>query len=149
MIEKTTTTLTKDEYREKIQSFENTLMECEGARFGNDACPLKHTFIDGIYTREIFMEKGLFVSSRIHKTNHPYFILQGDVSVITEEGVVRLQAPHCGITKSGTKRGLYIHEDTIWVTVHATNKTSVEEVEKDLVADSFYELDHEESKVLK
>lgn len=102
-----------------------------------DCFPLKHTFVDGAYVREIRMPKGALLTSKIHKICHPYFVLEGDVSVLTENGVQRIKAPYSGITQPGTKRILYIHEDTTWVTVHVTNKTDPDEIEKDIIAESY------------
>lgn len=82
-------------------------------------CPLTHRFTPGIYTREILMPKGSLITSMIHKTEHPYFILQGKVSVFSDnDGEELIEAPFVGITKSGTRRVLYIHEDTVWITTH-------------------------------
>ena len=36
-----------------------------------------------------------------------------------QTGVVDYEAPVLGITEAGTKRVLYIYEDTTWVTFHA------------------------------
>lgn len=102
-----------------------------------DCFPLKHTFVDGAYVREITMPKGTLLTSKIHKICHPYFVLKGDVSVLTEKGVQRIKAPYSGITQPGTKRILYIHEDTVWTTVHVTGKTDLEEIEKEIIAESY------------
>lgn len=95
--------------------------------------PLVHKFADGMYIREIFMPAGQIIVSATHKQTHPYFIMSGEVSVATDEGVVKLKAPYTGITKAGTKRILYTHEDTTWITVHSTDKTTLDELEKELV----------------
>ena len=82
-------------------------------------CPVKESFTDGLYVREIFMPKDMLVVTQIHKHQSPYFILQGDCSVLSEDGTVdRISAPHSGITVPGTQRVIYVHEDTVWVTVH-------------------------------
>lgn len=107
----------------------------------SDMCPLKHTYVDGAYVREIFMPKGLLLTSKIHKVTHPYFILKGEVSVLTEEGTIRIKAPYYGVTQAGTKRLLYIHEDTQWVTVHVTDKKDLLEIEEEIISSSFEELD--------
>ena len=39
--------------------------------------PVTHRFTPGLYSREIFMPKGTFVTSKIHKTEHPLVILSG------------------------------------------------------------------------
>ncbi len=85
-------------------------------------CPLKHRFVPGMYIREIFMPKGSYVTSLVHNTTHPFFILQGKVSVFSEnDGEQILEAPFTGITTPHTRRVIYIHEDCIWATCHATD----------------------------
>ena len=123
--------------RGKILDFEQVLSKFPGAKFGDDCCPLKHTFVDGAYIREIFMPKGTLLTSKIHKIRHPYFVMQGDCSVLTDSGVVRIKAPYHGITEPGTKRMLYMHEDTVWITVHVTNETDLEKIEEQIIAKSF------------
>ena len=98
-------------------------------------CPLKHTFPEGMYVREIFMPAGSIVTSRIHKFDNPFFITKGRVTVVSEnEGLVTYTAPYSGITLPQTRRVLLIHEDTIWTTVHLNpeNKTNHEELFNDL-----------------
>lgn len=129
-----------NEIRDVILGIEEKMTKRLDAAFGDDAFPLKHTFVDGAYVREIFMPKGMLLTSKIHKVTHPYFIMKGDVSVLTEEGVVRLQAPYHGITKSGTKRLLYIHEDTTWITVHVTKEKDLKKIEEEIIASDFDEV---------
>jgi len=125
--------------REKMLEFEAEFAKVPGAKFNDDCAPLKHTFVDGAYIREITMPKGWIFTSKIHKIEHPYFVMKGDCSVLTEEGMVRIKAPHWGVTKPGTKRVLYMHEETIWATVHSnpTNTKNLEEIEEQLIAPSF------------
>lgn len=97
-------------------------------------CPLVHRFTPGLYTREIFMPAGTLIVSKIHMTEHPYVITKGKVAVWVEgKGVEVYGAGHVGITKPGTRRVLYIKEDCSWLTFHATDKTTHEEVEKDII----------------
>lgn len=87
-------------------------------------CPVTHRFTPGLYIREIFMPAGVLITSAKHMTRHPFVISKGDVSVYVEgREVARYQAPFTGITEPGTRRLLYIHEDTIWTTFHVTDKT--------------------------
>ena len=124
----------------KMLEIEQVISKLPGAKFGDDTCPLKHFFADGLYIREIFMPKGMLISSKLHKTNSPYFVLEGELTVITGEGEVRIKAPYWGITKAGTKRIIYIHENTRWITVHATDETDLEKIEDELIAKSYDEL---------
>jgi hypothetical protein len=122
-------------------TIENQMRTMPGVKIGDsDLCPLKHTFVDGAYVREIFMPKGTLIVSKIHKITHPYFILKGEVSVLTEDGVERIKAPFSGVTKAGTKRVLYIHEDCTWITVHVTQKTDLAQIEGDIIAKDFDEI---------
>ena len=121
-------------------AFEDKLRQAPGALEGDACAPLKHTFVDGAYVRQIVMPKGMLLTSKIHKKLHPYFIMKGDVSVLTEEGVVRLRAPYHGITKPGTKRVLYMHEDTTWITVHVTNNKNLDKIEQEIIAKTYDEV---------
>ena len=85
--------------------------------------------------REIFAPAGSIITSRIHKFDHPFFLLQGKLTVISEtEGLVTYTAPMYGITLPQTRRAILIQEDTVWVTVHPNplNKKNHEEIRNDL-----------------
>jgi len=130
----------KQDFREKIMDFERQVLEKEGSITGDEfekKNPTKHTFADGCYIREIFMPADQYLVTKIHKKQHPFFVLKGKISIISDDGIARIKAPHYGITEPGTKRVLYTHEDTIFITVHATDKTTVEEVTKEVIAEDF------------
>jgi hypothetical protein len=111
-------------------------LEIETARMPQVECPTVHRFAGGVYIRETSAPAGTLVTTKIHLTEHPFMILKGEVSVWTEEdGPVRIKAPFCGVTKPGTRRVAYVHEDTVWVTFHATDDTDVERIEKTLFLD--------------
>lgn len=96
--------------------------------------PVTNRWTPGMYAREIYMPKGSLVVSKIHKTEHPFVVLTGKAAVWdARHGVQQLSAGHVGITTPGTRRVLFIHEDCRWITFHATDKLSVEEVESDII----------------
>ena len=130
------------EYRQKIAEIENKIASAKGAMFGN-FLPLKHSFAEGLYIREIFMPKGILLVSRLHKNSYPSFILKGEVVMLTEEGMSRIKAPCYTISPAGTKRVLYMMEDTVWVTVDSNpdNSADVEKLEKKLICESYAEFD--------
>jgi len=127
---------------EKMLEVEAAIGSMPGAKFGDDACPLEHHFGDGLYIRQMTAPKGMLNVSKLHKTTHPYFILKGDVSVLTENGMVRIKAPQFGITKAGTKRIVYFYQDTTWITVHPNpdNETDLVKIEERLIAETYDEL---------
>ena len=59
------------------------------------------------------------------------------MSILTEDGVKTVKAPHNGVTPPGTKRVIFTHEDCVFITVHATDKKTPEEVEEDVIAKDF------------
>lgn len=129
----------KQEFREKITDLHEQMVE-GGAMVGKElhkANPTKHSFAGGCYVREIYNPPNLLIMTKIHKVDHPFFLMSGKMSVLTEEGMITIEAPHHGITKAGTKRVIYTHEPCVFVTVHATDKTTPEEVEEEVIAKDF------------
>ena len=107
--------------------------EAEMCKHPQVKAPLTHRFTNGMYIREILMPAGTVVMSRVHKTQHPFVISKGDVSVFTPGvGSVRLKAPYTGITEPGTRRVLLTHEDTIWTTFHITETTDLDDLVEEL-----------------
>lgn len=105
---------------------------------------LFHTFLPGLYVRTIHMPEGAVVVSKIHKTRHPWFLMAGRVSVRDNDGAWNeFAAPYNGITEPGTRRVVIIREDAVWTTVHATTKTTPEEVEADIISKHDDHLDGE------
>jgi len=142
----------KQEVRDIICKVESEMHKLPNALIGDSpeylaVCPLTHTFVDGLYVRQIFMPKGMLFVTKIHKQNHPFFVMQGEVSVLTDKGTVRIKAPHTGVTKIGTKRVIYTHEDTIWITVHKTDETDLAKIEDEVIAKSFDEIDEDNIEV--
>jgi len=128
------------EYRKAIVELEEKIKKIDGVLVGkklDEYNPLKHTFADGYYIREINTPAGQFIITQIHKEEHPFFLMKGECSVLTEDGPKRIQAPYYDITKAGTKRVIYIHTDVTWVTVHATDLKTVEEIEEKVIAKDF------------
>ena len=137
---------TAEQFKEGIKTVEERIKESDRSFNGKDIDnfnPLKHSFGDGIYVREIFNPAGELLVTKIHKYNHPYFLLSGEMSILDEEGEKRIVAPHYGITKAGTKRIIYAHTNCIFVTVHATDKKDVREIEKDILLDNFLDEEKE------
>jgi len=98
-----------------------------------------HHFAPGIYMREIFIPKGATLTGKIHKTEHLNILSQGDLSVLTEDGVKRLTASTVVKSTPGIKRVGHAHKDSVWITVHPNmdNEIDVEKLENLLVVDSF------------
>lgn len=100
-------------------------------------CRVDHVFTTGLYTRIVYMPAGSAITSKIHKTQHPFTVLRGKCLVMNVlhpgEPPEEIIAPYFGITEPGTRRCLLILEDTTWATFHPTSKTTVEEVEAEII----------------
>ena len=81
------------------------------------------------------------ITGKIHLTEHLNVLSQGKVSVSNQGESIILQAPHTFVSPVGTKRAIYAHEDSTWTTIHATDLTDPEEIEDEIIAESFEELD--------
>jgi len=132
--------LVKQEARKKMVALEYKMLSDPTCIDGNLA-PLKHTFGEGFYLREIFVPAGMVVITKIHKFEHPVFIMRGECLVYSEEGVKRIKAPHYMITPAGTKRVVYVMKDTSWITVHQTKETDLVKIEEEIIAKTFEEVD--------
>lgn len=131
--------------RAAILALENVIAKHQDAMFGDNLeMPLKHSFAPGVYVREIFIPKGSVLTGKIHRHAHPNFLMQGEVIVVTEHGGrEHLKAPMSMISKAGTKRAVLALEDTVWITVHATDERDLKKIESYVIAPSYeaYELE--------
>lgn len=93
----------------------------------------QHHFADGIYARQITIPKGCLLTGKVHKTVHLNIVSKGDITVWTEEGMKRVKAPCTLVSRPGTKRVGYAHEETVWTTIHGTNETDLAKLELDLI----------------
>jgi hypothetical protein len=110
----------------------------------SEVFPLKHTFTDGIYIRQMSMKKDSFVIGKIHKHNHVWFLLTGKISVADENNTVDHIAPCYVEAPAGSKRMIYAREDSTWVNIHAnpTNTQDLEELEELIIAKDYEEFNN-------
>jgi quercetin dioxygenase-like cupin family protein len=93
----------------------------------------KHHFSKGIYTRELTMPAGVLVVGKRHAQEHIVMVTRGRCTVFTERGQEEVTAPLTFVSPAGEKRVFLVHEDTTLITVHRTDATSLDEVERDLI----------------
>lgn len=100
-----------------------------------DELPIKHNVYAGMYAREMFIPAGVVLTGKIHLEDHICILSQGDLSVMTDEGIKRIQAPYTFNAKCGIKKIGYAHSDCTFTTVHTTQLTDIEEIENTLFSD--------------
>lgn len=78
----------------------------------------------GLYTRQLTIPADTLITSSVHKTCHPFVITKGVVTVynVFDDSQALYKAGDRGITYPGTRRVLYCHEETVWITFHSTDR---------------------------
>lgn len=90
-------------------------------------------FTPGLYLRALVIPKGSYLTSKVHAVEHPFILAEGEMTIFTEDGEIRIKAPYIDITKVGTRRFARAEENSLWITCHATNKTTEAEVEAEVI----------------
>lgn len=142
--------LQKSQSRELLDARRRALMDMEAFLRG-DEHPLeqrdyvtRHHWPPGAYAREIEMPAGSWVIGRIHRHAHVNVLSKGYVLVMTPDGVEEFEAPRTWVSTPGTKRCVFVLEDCVWTTVHATTKRTVAEVEAEIIAPDFAALEEQD-----
>ena len=136
--------------REEIQALQELLISnADGENIEGDGkniihsknFPLKHTFADGIYIRQMDMEAGSVVIGAIHNHLHVWFLLTGHLAVATEDSIEEFIAPCYVLAKPGSKRVIYAMEESIFVNVHKNpnNIKDIKKLEDEIVSLTFEE----------
>lgn len=115
--------------REQIDALQRTMRHLPQFEL-----PTRHYFADGMYCRELFRPAGCTIVGKVHKREHFYIVLSGEVTV-TGEGKPpeRIKAPRIIVSSPGTKRAVFAHEDSICCTVHRTDSRDLEAIEQELI----------------
>jgi hypothetical protein len=94
--------------------------------------PLEHHISDGVYARSLTIPKGVMITGKIHTKGCTTILLKGDITIMSDEGMQRIKAPYIASSAADIKRAGYTHEDSIFITVHATELTEIEAIEEEL-----------------
>ncbi|WP_026601482.1 hypothetical protein [Methylomonas sp. 11b] len=139
-------TNTSIDYRQAIQTAEDVMKTLPQVTL-----EVVHHFSPGIYAREIRIPAGVALTGHIHKTEHLCIISAGLIEIADDNGVKLICAPYTFISKPGDKRLGVTLADTVFTTIHATDKTNIEELESDLVCASHEEYERffiEQNKII-
>lgn len=92
-----------------------------------------HTFGPGFYGRTIRMAAGTVLTGKVHSTEHIFMVSKGDITLVTEEGSKRVQAPYQAVCRAGLKRAGYAHSETVCSNIHITAETDLVKLEAALI----------------
>lgn len=135
------------ERRQAIHELERALQTVDLTGTGHERITPEHEIAQprhfstlGIYVRVLRMKAGLRVVGKRHAQEHVCVISCGRATVMTEEGRQEIVGPCEFISPAGTKRVVWVHEDMVWTTIHRTDKTTMAEIEADLIIPGSLEL---------
>jgi quercetin dioxygenase-like cupin family protein len=103
--------------------------------------PVEHFQIPGVYVRALYIAKGVVLTGKIHNFECINIVAKGSLCVTTndDDKTIILREGMIFNSPAGTKRAGYALEDTIYVTVHRSDKLGISNIEKYLVSDTFDE----------
>ena len=137
--------------RKKILELEKVLMDnTDGTNIisnqgksivRSEQFPLKHSFADGIYIRQMGMDKDSVVVGAIHNHLHAWFLLTGKITIITESSQEEFIAPCYVVSTPGVKRVIYAEEESLFVNIHKnpSNTQNLDELEAQIVSKNYEE----------
>lgn len=121
-------------YRRALVAAENIMLEINPN--GAKELPVKHYFCNGMYARELFIPKGTVLTGAIHKTQH-LCVMHGDIEIESEFSAGRYAGYHMFVSEPGVKRLGYAYEDTYFTTLHPTDLTDPELLERILTSKTY------------
>ena len=90
-------------------------------------------FSHGVYGRELRVPAGSVIVGHIHKFENMNVLLEGEMTVITEDGPKRVGPGFLVVSPPGTKRSAYAHTACRWLTVHGTHETEIDKIEQQFI----------------
>lgn len=121
-------------YRGALVDIENYILSISPD--GVKDLPIKHYFCNGLYAREMFIPKGTVLTGAIHKTQH-LCVLSGDIEIESEFSAGRFTGYHMFVSEPGAKRIGFAYEDTYFTTLHPTDLTDPELLERILTSKTY------------
>lgn len=93
----------------------------------------EHYFSEGMYCRKVSRPAGTLIVGKVHKKDHFFICAAGEIIAWTEKGMKLMRAGDVVESKPGTKRVTFAVTDAVGITVHKTDKTELDEIERELI----------------
>lgn len=102
---------------------------------------VEHYAFPGFIARQVLLRAPSIITTERHKQWHPYVISWGEVSVYDEltgqvQHIKALPIPgghFTSITEPGTRRLIFVREDTLWTTFHPCTHNNPEQLVKEAI----------------
>jgi hypothetical protein len=115
---------------ESVREFEKFVMQ-----FPQVKIETSHVLHAGMCARTIMIPAGLVCTGAMLDVDN-IGIMNGDITMVTDEGPKRFSGWHVFPATKGFKRVGVTHQDTYWTTVFKTDATTVEEAENQFTSES-------------
>jgi quercetin dioxygenase-like cupin family protein len=128
--------------RESVEALQSAMVELPQAP-GMDTT---HFFGGGMYCRRIAIPAGRIIVSKVHSTEHMFVGCVGELMVAGQGENYTLRPGDVVVSPIGTKRVVFSVTDVVVMTVHKTDKTSVADLEEELMSDdgrSLYDVNNQ------
>jgi quercetin dioxygenase-like cupin family protein len=128
--------------RESVEALQSAMMQLPQA----PGMTTDHFFGGGMYCRRIAIPAGSIIVSKVHSTEHMFIGCVGELMVAGQGVNYTLRPGDVIISPVGTKRVVVAVTDVVVMTVHKTDKTSVDNLEEELMFDdgrSMYDVDNQ------
>lgn len=93
----------------------------------------QHYWADGMYCRVLFRPADTLIVGKVHRKEHLYVVMCGEVTVIGNGQKERIIGPRVVVSSPGTKRAVYAHTDATTMTVHRTDERDLQKIETELI----------------
>jgi hypothetical protein len=113
-----------------------TALETEMRKLPQVDIPVAHFFSEGLYVRAVSIPKGAITVGKIHKHECISILAKGERSTLVDGRIIRVSAGFIQVTPPGFKRASFTHEDSVWVTAHATQERDIKKLEDELVCET-------------
>ena len=139
------------ELKRDIELLQKTLINSESDKVFVDkeslkVAPIKHSFSDQLYMRQMKMPSGSLIVSAMHHTDHFWFLMTGRILVTTNGETIEHIAPCFEKSLKGAKRLIECIEECVFINVHKnpTNTRKIKEIEQSLYSFTIEEYNKKE-----
>jgi len=120
---------------EQIEKLQHEMLQMPASELqaAADSMQTEHYFHGGMYARKLSRLAGTLIVGKVHKQDHYFLCAKGEIIAWSEKGMIHLHAGDIIESKPGTKRVTLAVTDAIGITFHKTDKTDLNEIEKEMI----------------
>ena len=120
---------------EQIEKLQHEMLQMPASELQAvaDSMQTEHYFHGGMYARKLSRLAGTLIVGKVHKQDHYFLCAKGEIIAWSEKGMIHLHAGDIIESKPGTKRVTLAVTDAIGITFHKTDKTDLNEIEKEMI----------------